>query len=181
MHHLKKKLIPLLFLNAVVGFTIPADQEDGVYMVHYDDAGEAVHTWLHGPVNESEITEAATKRDGLLRIARRDSDSVDCGGYDLAHADTDNAVEALKRQCDPSGAISQGLDFYSIAGSTVAYECNFGNKAVICTRNEQGGSFDKITGVCGSYRAGWRTIQNSAAWYSIGYEDRGAKFCGRGP
>ncbi|KAH8898836.1 hypothetical protein GQ53DRAFT_817066 [Thozetella sp. PMI_491] len=170
-----RTLIPLLFLNAVTGFTIPANQADGVYMVRYEN-GQEIHTLLYAPVNKTEIAESTVKR----RTSVPDTfDNLACGDYKLDPTDTDNAVEQLKRQCNP-GAIGGGLDFYSIWGSTVAYLCNFGGNAIPCTRDGLAASFADVTGLCGLYGAGWGTQQTATDYVQTGYEDRNARFCGRG-
>ena len=178
--HFTKNLA--LFIGAVAGFTIPQGQPDGVYAVSSDAKGVDVHTFLSAPVNSTEAlsisaTAAKFPRRGL---AARQTQEIGCQHYELNHVNTDEAVEALKRQCGP-GAINSGYNFYSISGSTVAYICNMGHTAVICESNGVGEVFGRITGVCGRYGAGWETRwadRNTGA--TTGYEDRSAKFCGRG-
>jgi hypothetical protein len=137
-----------LFVATVMstGFTIPSNQLDGVYEVSYDASGRAIHTFLREGVNNTEAQELAARDDG-----------VNCGNYGLNHQDTDNAVTGLRRQCNP-GAVGNGLDFYSITGSTVAYFCNFGATATVCQSNEVADSYTRISNACGLYGAGWRTV-----------------------
>ncbi|KAH7123524.1 hypothetical protein B0J11DRAFT_506596 [Dendryphion nanum] len=180
MHYLQ---IFSLFVATVAstGFTIPSDQPNGVYTVTYDAEGRAIHTLIGSPVNHTEGSPnpLVSRSPNKLSLLARQADAVHCGGYDLNRPNTDNAVEALKNQCSP-GAIGGNLNFYSISGSTVAYVCNYNGAAVACTRNEIGESADRITGVCGSYRAGWRNLVRDGRNIQIGYENTGSKFCGRG-
>jgi hypothetical protein len=164
------QLSPLFVAMAIAtGFTIPTNQPDGVYEVSYDASGHAAHVFIAEAVAVSQAQNLETRNDG-----------VECGGYSLNGGNTDSAVDALKRQCDPRGTIGKGLDFYSISGTTVAYVCNFGNGAIPCFRGDITKSYESITNACGRYQAGWRTLNNSTHWYSTGYEHTGAFFCGRG-
>jgi len=184
---------------AAVGFTIPEGQPEGVYMVSYNDQDEPIHEFISSleveggssiaPDNSTEIDvileeekeDMEVKRSLYHRLHRRESDDRNCGGNDLDH-NTDTVVEALKRQCDPAGAIAGGKDFYSIIGSTVAYVCNFKfHKPLACWRDQLTASFTAITEACGSYRSGWRILKGEDYYYSIGYEPADKKFCDRGP
>jgi hypothetical protein len=150
-------------------FTIPPNQIDGVYEVSFDHSGRPTHTFLREITNTTEPHHLTTRDDGSY-----------CGNYNLDPLSTDRAVAALKAQCNP-GAVGNGLDFYSISGSTVAYFCNFGAAATVCQSGEIGDSYARVTNACGRYRAGWRSIHDSGRWISIGYEASNARFCGRGP
>jgi hypothetical protein len=184
---------------AATGFTIPGDQPEGVYIVSYDNQDEPIHEFISSlgveggssiaPDNSTEIDVIlkeekeglAAKRSLYHRLHRRESDDRNCGGNDLDH-NTDMVVEALKRQCDPAGAIGGAKDFYSIIGSTVAYVCNFKtHKPVACWRDLLTASFTAITETCGAYRSGWRIMKAKDYHFSIGYEPADKKFCGRGP
>jgi hypothetical protein len=170
------QLLSLLIATvAAKGFTVPEGTPDGVYKVEYDAEGSETHTLIGEPVHNA----VARSEGSVSRLFARQADGVNCGGYDLNRQNTDDAVEALKRQCNP-GAIGGNLNFYSIAGGTVAYVCNYRGIAVTCSRNEIGDSANRITGVCGSYRAGWRNIRNDGRDIQIGYERTGSEFCGRG-
>jgi hypothetical protein len=175
-----------LFTTSVAasGFTIPEGLQDGVYAVSYDASGEATHTLIASPIEASSAAVTKGRYARGVSLSARNEDSIKCAdpGYQLDHGSTDNAVEALRRQCNP-GAVGQGLDYWSMSGSTVAYFCNMGGAGTLCQVAELNDTWAKITGVCGSYWAGWRNIKTD--WdgrsVSIGYEDRGVKFCGRGP
>lgn len=177
-----------LFLTSVAatGFTIPDNLQDGVYAVSYDAEGKATHTFLRGPLDASEaaLPKHRYARDADTRspLFTRNEDSLHCAQpkYELDHTSTDNAVNALRSQCNP-GAVGQGLDYWSMSGSTVAYFCNLGGTGTLCQLNEINDSFNRITGYCGSFWAGWRNIDDGSRSISIGYEDRYTKFCGRGP
>lgn len=160
---------PFVAAAIATGFTIPSYQPDGIYQVSYDASGHATHTFLREGVNTAQTPHLAVR-----------DDSINCGNYGLDHQDTDRAVTGLRSQCNP-GAVGNGLDFYSIVGSTVAYFCNFGATATPCQNSEVADSYTRITNVCGLYGAGWRTVHDSGRWVSIGYEDSKANFCGRGP
>ncbi|CAG8951858.1 hypothetical protein HYFRA_00005662 [Hymenoscyphus fraxineus] len=177
MHFLK---FVTLFTSAAAatGFTVPEDQEDGVYAVVYDNNGEAVFNLLRGPATEKELAEIKS-RSPAQSLNERDIDQYNCPGYSLDSGNTDAAVAALKGQCNP-GAVGSGYDFYSISGSTVAYFCNFGSSATNCLANELGDQYARITDHCGRYNAGWWTRQDPGRWISIGYEGSGSRFCGRG-
>jgi hypothetical protein len=183
--HTFKLLAVFITSVAANGFTIPDNLQDGVYAVSYDAGGEAIHTLIRGPVDTSgdalprdRYARAADSRPSLF--ARLSEDSVQCASYGLDHSSTDNAVEALRRQCNP-GAVGQGLDYWSMSGSTVAFFCNFGGTGTLCLLNEINDSFGRITNFCGSYTAGWRNIKDDSRSVSIGYDDRNTRFCGRGP
>jgi hypothetical protein len=183
--HIFQLLIVFITSVAANGFTIPDNLQDGLYAVSYDTGGKAIHTFIRGPFNASEhalpkhrYARAADSRS--LLFARQSEDSIHCANYGLDHSSTDDAVEALRRQCNP-GAVGQGLDYWSMSGTTVAYFCNMGGTGTLCQLNEINDSFTRITNVCGSYGAGWRNIKDNSRSVSIGYEDRGVKFCGRGP
>ncbi|KAK3303447.1 uncharacterized protein B0T15DRAFT_513625 [Chaetomium strumarium] len=176
----------LLLPGLVAGFTIPADQPDGVYIVNFSNDGEAIHTLIGPPLNQTEVAQlaarAAAPRKPMTpsRIHVPRAPGIGCGNYDLDHGSTDAAVEALKFQCQP-GAINRGMDFYSIAGSTVAYICNYGSNAWACQRSDITNDLQLITNVCGWYRAGWREYwRDGNTGAQTGYENRDANFCGRG-
>ncbi|CAG8971513.1 hypothetical protein HYALB_00005409 [Hymenoscyphus albidus] len=180
MHFLK---YVTLFTSAAAatGFTVPEDQADGVYAVVYDNNGEAVLNQLRGPATEIELVES--KHRSLARpLTERDivQQKYDCASpiLDLNPGDTDSAVAALERQCNP-GAVGKDLDFYSKAGNTVAFFCNFGSAATNCLANEIGDQLFQITLRCGRYRAGWWTMQDKDRWVSLGYDAANSHFCGR--
>ncbi|KAK6210536.1 hypothetical protein LQW54_006144 [Pestalotiopsis sp. IQ-011] len=169
-----------------VGFTIPADQPDGVYVVTYDSSNQAVHTLISDGVAARDLVEfsgqgsQAAKRNGGPLLAAR-ADDLTCPGGTLDRVSTDEAVAALKGQCNPNmpGAVNSGQDYYSKRGSTVAYFCNFGAGSELCTVFGLTDTYQRLTNECGLYGAGWRTVQDADHWYSIGYEDINALFCGR--
>lgn len=176
-----------LFAALAAGWTIPADQPDGVYRVSYDANGTAAHTLIAPPLTPEEkrslLLAPKPARSPPSRIAGRQSDATYCGSTSdaaLHHQSTDNAVQALKNQCNPGG-IASGYDFYSIAGSTVAYVCNFGSTSWTCTVNDLTNDYAHITNICGWYQSGWRIrwpATNRGA--QIGYEPSWENFCGRG-
>jgi hypothetical protein len=174
-----------LSIAPAFAFTIPERQPDGVYQVSSDVDGHDIHTFLRGPATSQELACFSQRNfedadlDQKSHLSVRQSDHIDCGGYSLEPAGTDSAVAAHKAQCN-TGAVGVGLDFYSIAGTTVAYFCNFGSAAQDFQVDEITDSYSRITGTCGLCYSGWRTIQNTALWVLIGYEDRNSKFCGRG-
>jgi hypothetical protein len=183
--HAAALLLLLPGLAACTGFTIPANQPDGVYVVDFNNDGEAVHTLIGPALNQTEVAQLAA-RDKAMKPSRihatRDAavNAITCGGYELDHISTDAAVEALKGQCGP-GAINDGKDFYSIAGSTVAYVCNFASNPWICYRDELTDTYQQITNFCGWYQAGWREFWRDGNTGALtGYEDRSKNFCGRG-
>jgi hypothetical protein len=176
------KLLPL-FMAAVAstGFTVPNSQADGVYQVTYDVEGLPVHTFLHGPITATEprsLKPAVAKKRSTLKA--RQADRLSCGNDQLNHGNTDEAVQALMGQCAPT-AIGGNRDFYSIAGSVVAYICNYNGAAVACSRDETWDSLQKVSVFCGAYWSGWRNINNNGKNIQIGQEPKSAKFCGRGP
>ncbi|KAI0394886.1 hypothetical protein F5Y17DRAFT_425916 [Xylariaceae sp. FL0594] len=179
--HIFKSIVLYAANAAALGFTIPEGQPDGVYAVSYDAHGVPVHHFVSGPVEESVISPYVSGGGGGKPFLHaRQTDARKCEGHDLDHSNTDAAVEALKRQCDPAGAVGGGLDFYSVAGNTVAYLCNYASTSVACTRNLLTDSYAAITANCGLYRSGWRDLTGGNYRYSIGYEPYGNKFCGRG-
>lgn len=166
------------------GFTIPANEGDGVYSVYINENGTAVHELIAPALSAKEKREIAardpTVLSGVSRIEARQHEALTCGGYGLDRWSTDWAVEGLNRQCNP-GAINGWRSFYAIEGSTVAYICNLAGDGWVCKRDEVSADFAHITRFCGSYRAGWK----NKSWHAnlaaqIGYEDKGARFCGRG-
>ncbi|KAK4241746.1 hypothetical protein C8A03DRAFT_40840 [Achaetomium macrosporum] len=181
-------LLLLLLSGLVAGFTIPADQPDGVYGVTFDNDGKAIHTLIGPPLNQTEVAQLLAARaaapepmiPSASRIHARQKDATYCGNYGLDHASTDAAVEALKFHCQP-GAVNAGMDFYSISGSTVAYICNIGKKGWVCQRSDLTSDYAHITDVCGWYMSGWRQYwRDGDTGAQTGYEDRNANFCDRG-
>ena len=163
------------------GITVPANAADGVYSVRFDSNGTAIHELIAPPLSEQQLTDLVTRKSATLkqpsRIAAR-ADGITCENYGLdSHNDCDAAVQALKNQCDPSGAIGSRRSFYSKAGGVVAYVCNFSSSAaMICDHNKIGSDYGLITATCGLYKAGWRTEGTG----STGYERENSNFCGWG-
>ncbi|EAQ85485.1 predicted protein [Chaetomium globosum CBS 148.51] len=155
-------LFGALFAGPAAGWTIPADQPDGVYRVSYDANGTVAHTLIAPPLSPEE------KRSLL---------SAPKPGRSLPSRITGRQ---LSNQCNPGG-IARGYDFYSIAGTTVAYVCNFGSTSWTCTVNDLTNDYAHITAICGWYQSGWRIrwpATNRGA--QIGYEPSWENFCGRG-
>lgn len=70
------------------------------------------------------------------------------------------------------------MNFYSIAGCTVAYACNFAGNAQQCYASARQAASVGITATCGAYRSGWLVSQGGSISY--GYEDHcrvGNNFC----
>lgn len=204
-------------------FHIPEGAADGVYSVYTDkETGEETHTLLKanpGPhVNRdipvSDFVPSTKKR---RQVPGDYGNSIGCGGYYLNVADTNSANGALDAQyvpfpilivltirsatdtgyfrCGNGANVGGGLDFYSIAGCTVAYFCNqseiqCGNfwcwASTYCYAFERQDAANAINGKCGGFGAGWDNFvwdggyarAGQYGWESIC--DQGRNFCGRG-
>ncbi|KAF2111395.1 hypothetical protein BDV96DRAFT_602997 [Lophiotrema nucula] len=177
--------LPILIATATSrGFTIPDGQPEGVYQVSYDANGNAIHTFLHGPINHTESTSLDSKAIraasyGGSPLLARQSEEVHCASYALPQQDTKDAIEGLKRQCD-TGVIRGNLNFYSWIGGTVVYLCNLNATPTTCNRNDIDYSVNRIAGICTSYTSGWNIRRRRGRDVSIGYERTGSNFCARG-
>ncbi|KAJ7035491.1 hypothetical protein C8F04DRAFT_530881 [Mycena alexandri] len=180
-----------LFVSAVVCFTVPTNQPAGVYMVTYNADGTETHSLLS--LTETNVTvPAATARSvspsAKFGASKRQigggTNAIFCGGYELNHGDTDAAYNALGQQCGGGASVLGGRDFYSIAGCTVAYFCNYRGTADTCFQYEWVNVIQNaITPTCGSYWAGWDQFNSQARQNQYGYENlcgAGNNYCGRG-
>ncbi|KAJ7720758.1 hypothetical protein DFH07DRAFT_760708 [Mycena maculata] len=152
-----------LFVSAAVCFTVPANQPAGVYMVTYNADGTETHALL-----------SLTETNGTIPAA-------------TARSATPSAkFGASKRQI--SGGTNTifcgGRDFYSIAGCTVAYFCNYRDTADTCFQYEWVNVIQNaVTPTCGSYWTGWDQFNSEARQNQYGYENlcgAGNNYCGRG-
>ncbi|KAJ7465394.1 hypothetical protein B0H11DRAFT_2049823 [Mycena galericulata] len=180
-----------LFVSAAVCFTVPANQPAGVYMVTYNVDGTETHSLLsltetNGTVPAATARSAtpSAKFGASKRQIPGGNNAISCGGYELNHGDTDAAYNALGQQCGGGASVQSGRDFYSIAGCTVAYFCNYGAYADTCFQYEWVNVIQNaVTPDCGSYWAGWDQFYSSARQNQYGYEDvcgAGGNYCGRG-
>ncbi len=180
--HSPKHLI--LFIGAVAGFTIPTGQPDGVYAVSYDKNDVAVHTFIAEPVNRTEVAQVsaparefsrpsrlAAKTDGRVRLPalRIESRRYRCGR---------GSAEAPM----PARCYQQWLRLLFDHWKYCCLCLQYGpHRHRLPEGRSSPTHFSQITGVCGSYGSGWRTKWlDSNTGSTTGYEDRGAKFCGRG-
>ncbi|KAJ7664628.1 hypothetical protein DFH06DRAFT_1295781 [Mycena polygramma] len=142
-----------LFVSAVVCFTVPASQPDGVYMVTYNADGTETHSLLSRTTSNGTIPAAASHI--LTRSA--------------------NAYNALGQQCGGGAEVLGGRDFYSIRGCTVAYFCNYRSIPDTCFQSEWVAVIQNaITPKCGSYWAGWDQFTSPQRQNQYGYENRGS-------
>ncbi|KAK4215833.1 hypothetical protein QBC37DRAFT_371563 [Rhypophila decipiens] len=164
----------------------PPGTANGVYSVHLDANGTAIHTLLAPALSGEELAQLSSREparlsSALSRITARQVSAGGCHTYELDHGSTDIAVESLKNQCTPVGAVNGNRNFYSIYGTTVAYICNMNKDAWTCQRHEVEAAYAAITSFCGWYKAGWRNEERPGkGWASTGYELTGSNFCGRG-
>ncbi|KAK3692982.1 hypothetical protein B0T22DRAFT_475833 [Podospora appendiculata] len=188
-----------LLASVAIAFTIPDGQPDGTYQVSIVN-GKEVHTLITLADNQrprhniSDVAHSAkfarrgaAGEDYLVeRQISGGNNAISCGGGALNHGDTDAANTALDRQCGSGANVGGGRDFYSIAGCTVAYFCNFRNYADMCFASERVATSAAITSNCGWYVTGWDTFSSSGGggrYNSYGYENfcgTGSNFCGRG-
>ncbi|KAJ7020286.1 hypothetical protein C8F04DRAFT_1241137 [Mycena alexandri] len=180
-----------LFVSAVVGFTVPANQPAGVYMVTYNPDGTETHSLLSltkvnstVPAVTAGSVPSPTRFDASKRQINGGSNTIGCGNYELNHGDTDSAYNALGQQCGGGASVPGGRDFYSIVGCTVAYFCNYNGGADTCFQSEWVAAIQNgVSPVCGSYWAGWDRFSSSIRFNQYGYENvcgAGGNFCGRG-
>lgn len=121
--------------------------------------------------------------------------SIGCGGYYLDVANTNAANGALDAQCGNGAYVGGGLDFYSIAGCTVAYFCNQSEvlcdvfwcwAPTYCYAFERQDAANAINAKCGGFGAGWDNFVWNGGYDragQYGWEnicDQGKNFCGRG-
>ena len=139
------------------GWTIPADQPDGVYSVSVDAAGNATHTFL-APIS----TDALAERSALLSPPGRHRRQVPghtawCLDYRLTKADADLAYKSLAGQCGQGRRVSGGNSgVYGRSGEVVVYFCNYAANggANTCYSNElQDSIVNVLEKACGSYQA----------------------------
>lgn len=156
---------------------------DGVYKVSTDASGLSTHTPI-SPIIKTAFKPRGTntKRSNAKRVLQGAHD-IGCSGYGFLGVDADNAVQALKNQCQGGstggGEVSANLDFYSVFGSVVAYFCNYSSLSNHCYQDEiQDAIQTRISAQCGSYVAGWDIVIDRALEY--GYQSPSSNFCGRG-
>lgn len=188
----------LLLSGAAHAFVVPADQPNGLYAVVTQADGQDVHIPIDGLSNQEVVeviaahnitipttkpnlpARARSSSSFMSKKERRDvTDTVSCANYRLNEGDCDAAVNGLDNNCGDSKFLPPGTKFYYVAGSVVAYMCDFGRDGSTCSRGLIDDSNRRITSSCGLYVAGWRTQQGPTWWYSNGYENRGdGGFCG---
>lgn len=166
-------------VQCFAGFSIPEGQPYGVYSVHLDVNGTQVHTKL-----DTAPSVAASQPHGAkFRRGHRNTPEaeVQCSDYGILDAaDTDAANAELDDQCNGADGVfvPKKHNFYAFSGGTVAFFCNLGDDTR-CDAVTRAGFSLAVTGICGSYRAGWGTIPEQDISY--GYDHASAKFCGTGP
>ena len=198
MHFLQTIIIALMATSATA-FTLPGGLEDGLYRAYYDKEGREVHE----PVGNVTTT-APTRRHKARRSEASALDSLEkrqlgatydvyCGcGYGLDHGDCDAAVSDLSNQFGgydgyPCATILEGMSYYSIRGSVVAFGCNTGTAGDIgICGNEYGEVLQVVTVQCGAYTAGTFAYLTSynvplpEPYINLGYMQyyAGLDFCG---
>ena len=170
----------LLLVTGAAAWTVPEGQPNGVYSVFTDNSGVSIHTLIRLITDTNATTELTTrsakfypKRQGL----NPGSNEIGCGGYALSNSDNAAASGALEAQCGNGAFVRAGYDFYSIAGGSVIYFCNYSGQTNQCFRSEAVDAFQRITAECGEGVAGWDQVPARNDQY--GYERTGSKFCGR--
>lgn len=165
----------VLHLAPVLAFTIPKGQPDGVYEVSYVD-GQEIHSHVE-PNSMKALRAEGQTEDAQAKFKRG---GVVCGGDALNHGDTDKANGSLDAQCGNGARVGGRLSYYSIAGCTVAYYCNFDVQPKYCYASSRQQASRDITGTCGAYKSGW----TNPGYDSYGYENfcksPGSNFCGHG-
>ncbi|KAK4495863.1 hypothetical protein PRZ48_013131 [Zasmidium cellare] len=178
-----------LSLGLASAFHIPEGTPDGVYSVHTYHNGTEIHTRLTTP-GAGASARQLRKRQGSYFQGAPQCYGGDEGG-ELDHGNTDTANANLQYQCGGGAEIDPGDDFYSIAGNTVAYACNFGgtddytfcfsSTSVQANQIITNGNGDGNPG-CGEYQPG--SIEDVNYLVAYGYENygsaKGNNFCGRG-
>lgn len=158
----------------VSGFTIPADQPDGVYEVSIDSNGEYVHTKVADPTDiapENTVVQRSriTKRSGLDQIYCFNQDVLNSGDTDAANANLDS-------QCGPNGhGVGSHLSVYAKRGGTVAYCCNNRSQGNTCYASTRQQASRLITDKCGRYVPG--AAYDSGAHLTYGYQGVNYNFC----
>lgn len=165
------------------GWKVPANQPNGVYSVHLDEAtGEQVHTFLR-PLT-AENTKPALRVRGQSARSAAISGDLYCAGDHLNNQDTDAANNALDAQCGNGAPVTpaeNGRDFYSISNDVVAYFCNTSGNWNHCFAGERQDADRQITARCGWYWAGDLTSPSWGQTASVyGYQLKWKNFCGRG-
>jgi hypothetical protein len=169
----------VLLAAGAAGFIIPPNQPDGVYMVTYDSNSTEIHT----PVNIGNRTSFLASSAKWKGVGKREIDpfTIKCEKYDLDPCETDQAVEALDKQCGYGALVKKQHNFYSISGCTVAYYCNLSQGFSACSAIQRRVATEAITQTCGQYKAGWtESILFFDYNYRWGYENvcnQGKDFC----
>lgn len=193
-------LLLLLTIPAVLGFTIPKDQPDGLYSVSYDDAGVEIHTLiqLYADFVEHRDVDTARRNATSENLEKRqcggsadiDRGTTVCLGVFLNSRDTDSANGVLDATCGTGFTVKPGSSTYAKVECTAAYFCNFGDFDDLCYRAEREAVADnKINPTCVPYWAaylhtyplGTNRRDFEYGWVDICGNNPGAKFCGHGP
>lgn len=161
--------LPLL-LSSVTAFVIPKGQPDGVYLARVDGSGNEIHERL------SDAPEISAREANPLE---RRAAQAWCGcGIILNNGDTDVANRNLANRLQRGTNIGAHQSLYSVAGSAVAFACNYSGGSKVFSGDVIGQNNAKITAACGRYTAGsWGEGGSWATGYMRSGEN-GGNFCG---
>ncbi|KAG8162682.1 hypothetical protein KVR01_007160 [Diaporthe batatas] len=162
--------LPLTILASLAlaqGFKVPADAQDGAYIVQTDESGQETLVL----VEAMKIGVTGRRAEARAELKARDQNA--CAARSLNHGDTDAAVSKLRGFCGGGQHYPAPKLFYKV-GSTVAYSCDYsGNQ--LCYSSEAELAFQQITRACGLYASGWWLFGSNK---NYGYDDVNAEFCG---
>ncbi|KAK3689525.1 hypothetical protein B0T22DRAFT_173389 [Podospora appendiculata] len=193
-------LLGVAFVStAAMAFVLPEGLADGSYIAYINSSGHEVHE-LFSPSLAARLAASSDAASARPRAAppivnsrgtsvnphsRRAIQSyweLWCGcGFNLNHANTDKAVQGIKKQCAAyagNNACTMAHDnaWYTISNDVVAFLCYGGSTTVSRITT----AFSKITEKCGLYIAG-SALFEEGLWYELvhGYMrySSGLDFC----
>ena len=168
------------------GFTIPANQPDGVYEVSFDNTGLATHVFL-APINASASAGVNPEaRRGMRPNRRAAGHQPICQGYGMGdHNNAELAYHSLQSTCG-NGHVVKGVSgrrssIYARAGDAVTFFCNDRPNAGdnTCYKEELDYSIRKeLDPTCGKYNAGYDQMTDRQCQYGQDSYQRNPRFCG---
>jgi hypothetical protein len=128
----------------------------GVYRAYYDKEGREVHE-LVAPLEPKDIN--ARDLSDILPVSTnplsKRGQRIYCGcGFNMNENDCNIAVNNLENQFGGNGIVGPYLSWYAIAGSVVAFFCNYSGDYYEISSSVYADILAAITDACGQYIAG---------------------------
>ncbi|TDZ18881.1 hypothetical protein Cob_v008026 [Colletotrichum orbiculare MAFF 240422] len=178
--------VSLAFLGAASAAVVPLEGEDGIYVVHTDDAGTEVHTkiadldpaLLNGTTpNTASLNKRAVAWPGGTYPVCVSLQWI--GHYDFYDG---GAWQYFYSACEEYSGhrFYNGDSLYSRYGTAVAYMCSYSNDGNPCSVGEWVDAVNWIAGTCsqrnnGYMESAYLTIPSWKKAY--GYTTAGSGFC----